>query len=343
VRVLFLYYHFPQAEPLLKCRAALLEHDVLLESHQIESPEERAPKLPNHILPSITEYLQGDFDLLVIQHQIMQEDVLFCRRPVVIMERTDGAQLESRHWLPHIAGLIKNYALRPRSLNNQFYGRYSARLIKGAGIEAENTRVVPGFPPPLSDAELEKIVIGYGFASYPRFDLAKAQFVDLTSPRCYAGQLRCQHGYKQTEIGRAREVARDAMQAVSELHPGEILCGPEIPYEDYLREMTRVKTVVSPWGWGEPCHRDYEAWLLGAVLIKPNTDFVEAWPDTYRSGEFYVPCAVDFSDLNEVIYRVANNWDDYLPMRLRAREAVLEAMEPSHLASRMVGIFRRFA
>jgi hypothetical protein len=344
MRVLFLYYHFPQAEPLLRIREQLATHDVLLDARQIESPEVLSQTIPRHVVPSIAEHIaEKTFDLLVLQHQIMQEEALFCRRPVVILERIDGAQLESRHWLPNVAGLIKNYAMRPRSLYNEHSGRRSARLLHDAGILVENTRVVDGRPPQLSEAELEKIVVGYGFGSYPRFDLAMAQFTDMESARPFAAQLRCQHGYKGTEMGEARGIAARTMVNIAEAMPGRILTGTEIPYEDYLREMTRGRGVVSPWGWGEACHRDYEASLLGAVLIKPDSDYVDGWPDIYRAGETYLPCAVDYSDLEQTILRVDEAWPSFMDMRMRARELTQGAMSPGMLASRMVSLFRRFA
>jgi hypothetical protein len=80
---------------------------------------------------------------------------------------------------------------------------------------------------------------------------------------------------------------------------------------DYLISMQNAKIVVSPWGW-EPCtYRDLEAALCGCVVVKPDTSFLETWPEIN-----YVPCKADFSDLPDTINQVLDNWDNYHKFRL---------------------------
>ena len=72
----------------------------------------------------------------------------------------------------------------------------------------------------------------------------------------------------------------------------------------YNRELRTAAGVLSPFGYGEECLRDFEAVVHGAVLIKPSMDHVETWPDIYRPWRTYFPCRWDASDLSEVTDRL---------------------------------------
>jgi hypothetical protein len=74
-----------------------------------------------------------------------------------------------------------------------------------------------------------------------------------------------------------------------------------IPQAKFISEMRRSKMCWSPFGYGELCWRDLEAFMTGAVLVKPSMDHVNTTPDLYREGETYLPVKWDFSDLDEVV------------------------------------------
>jgi len=63
----------------------------------------------------------------------------------------------------------------------------------------------------------------------------------------------------------------------------------------YRREIVRAVGVVSPFGWGEICYRDLEAFVVGAALLEPSVDHLETWPPLFVPGETYVslPWAYD--------------------------------------------------
>ncbi|MES1222531.1 MAG: hypothetical protein ABUT20_43955, partial [Bacteroidota bacterium] len=101
-------------------------------------------------------------------------------------------------------------------------------------------------------------------------------------------------------------------------HRNTFLSEQFIPYEKYLEILRSSKIVVSPWGRGEWCWRDFEAVLCGAVLIKPDTSFVKMIPDLYQNNVYYVPCKPDFSDLQETVNKVLNDYSSFEPMRKNA-------------------------
>ena len=63
----------------------------------------------------------------------------------------------------------------------------------------------------------------------------------------------------------------------------------KVPKSQYLKNMRISKTVVSPFGWGEICYRDFETFIAGAALIKPNINHIITWPDLFIENETYIP------------------------------------------------------
>lgn len=102
------------------------------------------------------------------------------------------------------------------------------------------------------------------------------------------------------------------MQALGSL----VLSSSErLGYDDYLAELKRSRIVLSPFGWGELCIRDFETIAAGALLFKPSMAHVETDPDLFRAGETYVPLAWDLSDLEEKL-------DTYLTNPEKARRII---------------------
>ncbi len=80
-----------------------------------------------------------------------------------------------------------------------------------------------------------------------------------------------------------------------------------ITRDKFLTEMRSSKLCWSPFGYGELCWRDLEAFLTGAVLIKPDMNHLDTTPNLYKPGETYLPVKWDFSDLEHVVRDALNN------------------------------------
>lgn len=76
-----------------------------------------------------------------------------------------------------------------------------------------------------------------------------------------------------------------------------------IKKKDFTKEIFSIFGVLSPFGWGEVCYRDFEAIIAGAYLIKPNVSYLDTWPNIYEK-EFYHSLDWDLSEipkLNKII------------------------------------------
>lgn len=70
---------------------------------------------------------------------------------------------------------------------------------------------------------------------------------------------------------------------------------------EYWRSLLNTKVCLSPWGFGAYNWRDYEAIYTGAVIIKPNTDFLETYCNLFKSNINYIACDQNFEDIIEKI------------------------------------------
>lgn len=71
--------------------------------------------------------------------------------------------------------------------------------------------------------------------------------------------------------------------------------------KEYFSEMAKSKIVVSPFGFGEINYKDYEAFMCGAALLKPDMSHMETWPNYYRDGETILTHKWDASDIEDVL------------------------------------------
>ena len=77
----------------------------------------------------------------------------------------------------------------------------------------------------------------------------------------------------------------------------------KVPKPQYDQELSVSRTVVSPFGWGEICYRDFEAMLKGACLIKPDVTHLITWPDVFIPHETYIPFSWELSTFPSVVRR----------------------------------------
>lgn len=322
------------AEPMIRCAPQLAECGIEMEAVATNSEE------------SVERLVHQSHNVLLVFQTRMSDVVADCGKPVIIMERLDGAQLfGARRWISRTKGVIKSYALRPPELHNKYSGRIHAHLMSDAGYRAPEqfTRAPRGQPlPQLSTSELRLIRLGYGFGAHNKLNTLFRQYIDWSSKRDYAVHFAGHISYDHSEVETHRKMAYEATYAWCKKHPnqGIAVAGRKLAVPEYYRTMFLSRAVVSPWGWGESAHRDYEAMTLGAVVIKPPMGHVDCWPQIYIPGETYVECRLDFADVPEIVDRITMDWKLWTAKRQRARELVENAAHPARIARAMAASVR---
>lgn len=80
-----------------------------------------------------------------------------------------------------------------------------------------------------------------------------------------------------------------------------------IPRNLYIKELQNTDAILSPFGYGEPCFRDIEAFIAGAALIKPNMDHIKTWPDIYRDQETYIAFPWEIEKWKDTIPKILDD------------------------------------
>lgn len=89
------------------------------------------------------------------------------------------------------------------------------------------------------------------------------------------------------------------------------------------RILNKAKIAISPYGMGELCYRDLEAIQHGCIIIKPNMDNIITEPNLFIPNETYIPCKLDYSDLNDIISNILENYNKFIYISDNARKRLI--------------------
>jgi hypothetical protein len=89
----------------------------------------------------------------------------------------------------------------------------------------------------------------------------------------------------------------------------------------YFRELENSKFVVSPFGYGEITLKDFEVFLSGGLLVKPNMTHMDTWPDLFRGAETMLTHHWDLSDFEAVLDDAVTNYPRYVQKAQAGQEA----------------------
>lgn len=260
-------------------------------------------------------------DLAVVSASLFGKlDWMEC--PIILLDQIDGAQLgmARRHIeRPDVVAIIKGYRMREPEDNNITKGRMHMRHMGGVAR-----------PTSLSLSDLEKIQLGPNFAHFrPALQTAAAGYPDLDPGDrpidvIFMGTMPDPHNDRETDAGLLHWHRHACQTAIAELPKAfatVVARGRPYRHPKYLAQMRMSKIAVSPYGWGEFCHRDYEALLCGCHVVKPECAWVESLGQIAAHVEY---CRPDWQDLTAVVERIVDDWGgDY---SIGQRQAAVVAM-----------------
>ena len=216
--------------------------------------------------------------------------------------------------LPYVDLYAKNQLLKDRSLyTRQFYGNriYSEYYHERFGI-VDSYKVDSKSPAP-SEA-LGKLAVSWnlGLGDYRTFSKMGRRlrifwpFVNYhartTTPKNNRNvdiSYRVSSNYHLDTVSYQRQETRRRLEKMTGDNKYNIFYEGKLPYYQYKDEIRRAKVMPSPFGLGEICFRDFECFIAGAALFKPDMSHLETWPDYYQPDVTYVSHAWDFSDFQD--------------------------------------------
>lgn len=239
---------------------------------------------------------------------------------VVLAERHDSVTLRHRALLRfgRLAGYLKEYAPRNLSQLNTLpggeKGRWHYKILCNL-IKDQHDNCRYSLPPPskpFTNDELRKVMpVSWNWQQYHIYfhgalrEVFKSAEELFETPKDECDLFLVAH-VRPYLVGYFRKVALVAAKALAKQPmpgrpKGPRLCvhSEGLPFKEYGRKLSRSQAALCPWGLGERTACDEHAALVGAIVLKPRMDFVEAVPDFYRDGVNYVAVREDFSDLSD--------------------------------------------
>ncbi len=159
---------------------------------------------------------------------------------------------------------------------------------------------------------------------------SKFNFIKTTNPNSQRDLLTSYRGSTSNDTRYSFQRAA-IIEFIKKFGPNpKIKAGKYIKKEAYLKEMSLSQISFSPFGWGEVCYRDFEIFLSGSVLVKPNMEHLDTYPNYYFPNETYIPLKWDMSDLSEVFNDlVTTPKSDLQAIASRGQELFIEAQSSS--------------
>ena len=257
--------------------------------------------------------------------------------PVIILERFDSSVSWFREFdmVPNLVAVIKNRLIEPiENMNSEyFYGRYHYRLMYDSYYSETkinefkekdlSNSVYKGLKilPKINENDLKKFHhVLWDFNSSPLSRTCRYfrnYEVDFNKVREY--DVFCVNRDKSGIQGWGRNKAKNIINNMKDLN----VITKGLSQDEFNEKLINSKIGVACWGWGEWIHMDASAMYGGTILIKPDTGYVRMYPDIYINNITYIPCKADYSDLEEKIRYVLENYDSFLEMRKKNREFLL--------------------
>jgi hypothetical protein len=272
-------------------------------------------------------------DMFVVQERFVGKNPETLGRPIIVEERQDSAMPLARSLIgvKNVIRFFKPGVVIPKYLNVR------AERVHLWLFDREAEEASSPWQRPLTAREMKKLAPGIHFGLLDRLEpwvsRARNPNPDKWSARPIDVLFVGSTSYHVPALDRHRLRFCEALRAI---HGLNIVCVPQrsMRGSDYMEMAFQSKIVVSPWGYGELCYRDTEAMLAECILIKPDTDFVRTLGNVLTSGDTYLACAIDASDLEEKIHTALNNemWHSS-ETRARIRDRILEWWDEDRLVN----------
>lgn len=224
--------------------------------------------------------------------------------------------------LPYVDRYIKNQLLKNRSGYLQTY--YSSRIFtdyayKKYGVFDQSLQEahLNYIPDP---SQLNKLALGWnsGLADYGRYSPYTMKFSNWSFGKAlmkYPKPMRhrkerlqdisCRMGinYPKPTVCWQRQQLQKILKAYCPT--------TKLNRRDYLKELLNSKLVFSPFGLGEITLKDFEVFLTGGLLIKPNMHHMETWPNFYIPNETIITHDWDLTDILPLVEQCLTHYTDY--------------------------------
>lgn len=232
--------------------------------------------------------------------------------PVTLLfDRSSTTGTVQRDVMPFVRRYYKTSLLRDRS--HYLRSLYGQRLFadyyhREFAVEDEEPILVPALR---EQSELDKLRVSWStaLADYSLFGPRRSALYRYLR---WDGLMSASTRFHAPDASRPVDVScrmgmryRHETVAYQRRRMAEILDrykrNDRVSKSKYFSELRSSKIVASPFGYGEINYKDFETFLSGALLLKPDMSHLETYPDLYEDGVTYVAHRWDLADVQEKI------------------------------------------
>lgn len=153
-------------------------------------------------------------------------------------------------------------------------------------------------------------------------------------------QTRDDMTWKEKLISKHRSQCVDTIRGLNDLNT-VVVEGKGLTFDDYVEHLMRSKVIISPWGYGEACYRDYEPLLYGCDVVKPQTTYqIQSFPDIYNgnNNKFLNWVDPNWGDLESTVRKLLDSWDHRASNRSDTKRKMLGYFDYNYQATNLVNI-----
>jgi hypothetical protein len=121
-----------------------------------------------------------------------------------------------------------------------------------------------------------------------------------------------------------RKAIMEALMTLNKKNSDSFITGSVISKKKYIKEINNSKALVSPFGYGEICYRDMEAFIHGCILVKPDMEHIETFPNVFIKNETYIPTKWDLTDLKDILLEIDKDYSNYHNIAQKGQEVFKE-------------------
>lgn len=301
----------------------------------------------------------GDADRVLIEAKALAQDWnqgrgadilgrLRQRAPVIWCDQSDSTGTFFGQVLPHVDKYTKAQLLKdPGNYRNNYYGDriYTDYYHRKHGLTDD---LQYHYAPPQNEQDRAKISLSWnsGLMHYgvlrpyamtlwrycPVFLRFSQAFTPPGAPRPHMLSCRMGINYPRATVRYQREKLREML--------ARYVLTDKLSHRRYLNELRQTKLCLSPFGYGEITLKDFEAFLCGTALLKPDMSHMTTWPDFYEKGVTYAAHGWDLEDVEAVIENLLENEDKRLSIAAAAQERYRDYTIGKDAAARFVDHFK---
>ena len=253
---------------------------------------------------------------------------------LIVFDTSDSTEIDIPEVIPFVHKYCKAQILKNcENYKKSFYG---GRIFTDFVYNKYNVKdSIPRYSKKLSNSDQKKICIfwnssinNFGFDRIITSTLYKIFknkiFLKLPSSGYAPRRLRKKFISTNFNVDYSREsVAWHRKNILKLLNMNNLV---RKNYFLYFKDLLNTQFVLSPFGWGEINYRDYEAFLSGSILIKPDMSHLDTWPNFYKKDKFYIDYKWDCSDVIEKVDDIKKNYQKYVRYAADAQKFYLETI-----------------